>query len=72
MIELNMCLMNPLNAMLNDLVRGHPRDFDAWANVTEDPQWTYDNLLPYFKSVESYEGEFDNGETPNPFPTHRL
>ncbi|CAG7818306.1 unnamed protein product [Allacma fusca] len=43
-------------------LRGHPKDFDVWANITGDPSWSYDGVLPHFKSIESYEGEFDNDE----------
>ena len=35
-------------------LRGHPRDYDQWANVTGDPRWSYRNLVPYFKKSENY------------------
>ena len=28
-----------------------------------DDDWKYKNLLPYFKKLENYEGEFPNGTT---------
>lgn len=31
--------------------RGHRRDFDAWAAV-ENPGWSYDEVLPYFRKSE--------------------
>jgi choline dehydrogenase len=45
-------------------LRGHPLDYDNWANLTGDDTWRYDNLVKYFKkSVASYSGEYnDNGE----------
>jgi choline dehydrogenase len=34
-------------------MRGHPRDFDRWADEHQLPQWAYANCLPYFKRGES-------------------
>jgi choline dehydrogenase len=40
-------------------LRGHPNDYDNWANITGDPGWKYDNVLPFFKkSVAEYRGSF--------------
>ena len=39
--------------------RGHPGDYDRWAN-SGAPGWSWNEVLPYFKRVESWEG----GETP--------
>jgi choline dehydrogenase len=36
--------------------RGSPKDFDAWANITKDPSWKYENVLPYLKKSEDYHG----------------
>ena len=45
-------------------LRGNPLDYDAWANITKDPTWKYENVLPYFKRHIDYNGEFvRNGET---------
>lgn len=39
-----------INAMAH--VRGHPRDFDAWAEVAGDG-WSLASLLPYFRRSET-------------------
>ena len=49
-----------LNFMI--YMRGCPHDFDNWANLTGDPSWKYENLLPYFKKMENYEGNFPDGK----------
>ena len=41
--------------------RGHPKDFDNWANLTGDSRWNYENVLPFFKKSEDYQGEYQNG-----------
>jgi len=43
-----------LNFMI--YLRGNPRDYDNWANITGDESWNYNNLLPHFKAVETYYG----------------
>ncbi|CAG7824981.1 unnamed protein product [Allacma fusca] len=48
-----------LNFMI--YIRGHPKDFDHWANVTGDPKWEYENVLPFFKKSEDYHGDWDVG-----------
>lgn len=40
-------------------LRGHPYDFDNWAEITQDDRWSYDELLPYFKKSETYTAEGD-------------
>lgn len=35
-------------------MRGSKVDFDEWASLAEDSRWSYDGLLPYFKSTESF------------------
>ncbi|CAG7730848.1 unnamed protein product, partial [Allacma fusca] len=47
---------------LNMYMRGSPYDFDDWANVTGDDSWTYQNLLPFFKRMENYNGSFPNDD----------
>lgn len=37
-------------------VRGQPQDYDTWAELG-NPGWSFDELLPLFKKLESYEGE---------------
>ena len=36
-------------------VRGNPRDFDRWASY-DLPKWSYKNVLPYFKKLETWSG----------------
>ncbi|CAL8089869.1 unnamed protein product [Orchesella dallaii] len=43
-------------------VRGHPLDYDHWANLTGDPQWNYENVLPYFKKSITYNGKHKHNE----------
>jgi len=43
-----------INAMA--FVRGHPADFDRWA-ATAGPQWSYENCIPDFKSIERFSGK---------------
>lgn len=53
-----------LNYML--YVRGHPLDYEYWANITGDPEWKYENVLPQFKKSLDYNGAFsENGTTTN-------
>jgi pyridoxine 4-oxidase len=42
-----------LNAMAH--VRGHPHDFDAWADGA-GPRWSYEGLLPAFRRSERFSG----------------
>src|SRR5262245_40541818 len=42
-----------INAMA--YVRGHRGDYDRWASFGL-PDWSYDNVLPYFRRQESWEG----------------
>ena len=58
-------------------IRGNPRDFDHW-NFLGNEGWSYQDVLPYFKKSERYEGganEFHGGDgelwvrqSPNPTP----
>ena len=34
--------------------RGHRANYDGWARIVNDPRWSYDGLLPFFKKSESY------------------
>jgi choline dehydrogenase len=48
-----------INGML--YVRGQREDYDRWAEVTGDPDWRWDAVLPLFKRSEDYyrgAGEF--------------
>ncbi len=40
------------------VIRGNYRDYDKWAQLTDDPSWSYDSLLPYFTKIEKYHGSF--------------
>lgn len=33
-------------------VRGHPKDFNEWAEIANDSTWNWENVLPYFKKSE--------------------
>ena len=48
------------SSSINGMVyfRGHPGDFDDWA-AAGNPGWRYEDVLPYFKRFETWEG----GET---------
>ncbi|OXA50686.1 Glucose dehydrogenase [FAD, quinone] [Folsomia candida] len=57
------CLISAGMAMggsstLNHLafLRGHPSDFDAWARITGDRSWSYDQVLPFFRRSEEFIG----------------
>jgi choline dehydrogenase len=41
-----------INGMI--YMRGQARDYDAWANITGDANWTWDNCLPAFRKHEDY------------------
>ncbi len=43
------------SSSINSMVymRGHPLDFDRWAEEFQLPQWAFDRCLPYFKQGES-------------------
>jgi len=46
--------------------RGHPDDYDRWAEAGLDG-WSYDDVLPYFRKSESWEdgpSEFRGGDGP--------
>jgi choline dehydrogenase-like flavoprotein len=50
-----------LNFML--YVRGHPSDYNNWANVTGDPEWNWENVVPFFKkSIANYNGRFPDNK----------
>ena len=41
-----------INGMI--YMRGQARDYDAWAELTGDASWRWDNALPYFKLHENH------------------
>ena len=42
-------------------VRGHARDFDHWAETGADG-WSYADVLPYFRRMETWHGAGDGGD----------
>ncbi len=46
-----------INGMI--YMRGQSRDYDAWAQLTGDEAWTWNNVLPYFKRHEHHHGGGD-------------
>ena len=46
-----------INAMV--YVRGHKQDFNDWEQAG-NPGWSYDDVLPYFKRMESWQRGADN------------
>jgi choline dehydrogenase-like flavoprotein len=45
-----------INGMI--YVRGHPEDFDYWAQLG-NRGWSWDDVLPFFRKAENWEGEAD-------------
>ncbi|MEQ1952147.1 GMC family oxidoreductase [Mesorhizobium sp. CN2-181] len=52
-------------------MRGHPSDFQAWADAAGDRRWSWDELLPVFQAIEDHplggDGIHGNG---GPLPVH--
>jgi len=44
--------------------RCHSADFDTWAQEIKDERWNYENMLPYFRKIETH--YLPREETPNP------
>lgn len=43
-----------INGMI--YMRGQSGDYDRWADLTGDPSWAWDKVLPLFKKSEDYHG----------------
>ncbi|NML60466.1 choline dehydrogenase [Massilia sp. RP-1-19] len=43
-----------INGMI--YMRGQSADYDRWAELTGDPSWAWDEVLPLFKKSENYHG----------------
>jgi choline dehydrogenase len=46
-----------INGMI--YMRGQGHDYDAWAQLTGDPSWRWDQVLPLFMKSEDYHGGAD-------------
>lgn len=40
-------------------VRGDPGDFDEWSRITEDANWSWQAVQPYFQRLEAASGDCD-------------
>jgi choline dehydrogenase/4-pyridoxate dehydrogenase len=40
-------------------VRGHRADYDRWASAYGLPEWSFENVLPFFRRQETWEGGSD-------------
>ncbi|KAJ5669122.1 hypothetical protein N7462_010192 [Penicillium macrosclerotiorum] len=47
------CLGGGSSINYNTWLRGPKADYDRWAKLVEDDQWSYDQLLKYFERVEA-------------------
>ncbi|CAG7834533.1 unnamed protein product, partial [Allacma fusca] len=47
-----------INLMIQS--RGCPRDYDNWAKLLQDPKWSYNEVLPFFKKMEDFHGAYEN------------
>lgn len=43
-----------INGMI--YMRGQSNDYDHWARLTDDPSWSWDQVLPLFKQSEDHHG----------------
>ena len=50
-----------INGMI--YMRGQQRDYDHWAELTSDPEWSWSHVLPAFKAHENHY-RLDNGADP--------
>lgn len=46
--------------------RGNPKDYEQLSELTGDPEWRYNELLPFFKKSEDYHGNFHHQLRQNP------
>jgi len=42
-------------------IRGNTQGFDIIANRTGDKRWSMENVLKYYKKIESYDGWYKHG-----------
>jgi choline dehydrogenase len=50
-----------INAMI--YMRGHPLDYDGWAEEYDLPDWSFDRCLPYFKRCETSDRGGEKGDS---------
>ena len=50
-----------LNYMM--YMRGSPEDYNEWARASNNSEWNYTNLLPFFKKMETYNGYFERSRS---------
>ena len=43
-----------INGMI--YMRGQAEDYNVWAEISGDPSWRWDAVLPFFKKMEDYHG----------------
>ncbi|KAF9429525.1 hypothetical protein BGZ94_010418 [Podila epigama] len=58
-----------LNGMM--YTRGPSSDFDRWADKFENPGWSYENVLPYFKKSECFHDASLPADHPRGLKTQR-
>ncbi|BAL73906.1 GMC family oxidoreductase [Bradyrhizobium cosmicum] len=46
-----------INAMV--WARGHKNDFDGWADLAKDPNWSYEHVLGIYRRIEDWQGPAD-------------
>jgi len=56
MISRGIGLGGSSNLYSMSVVRGNPRDYDRWADITRDSAWAFENVLKVFKKQENYHG----------------
>ncbi|CAM9482615.1 unnamed protein product [Chrysoparadoxa australica] len=49
---------------------GDARDYDLWTQKTGLEGWTYEDVVPYFKKIESYQGSDPTGARGHDGPVH--
>jgi choline dehydrogenase len=55
------------SSAVNGLVynRCNAKDYDAWANFTGDPIWSFSSVVDAFRAIETYEGVYVDNPGPN-------
>ena len=58
----NVLIKNWTNIRSGRWLRGDVADYDEWAELVDDPRWSYEGMLPYFKKSEYWFSETENAE----------